>query len=483
MVLSTVLLTLALSGKTPPTKRGVEAAELYLDKTSVPSPGTYEPPDPGTGVPQASTGVPSHETSVPPSLGTGVPQGLGGTGVPPGQGTGVPLSPGTGVLLGHDTEVPPSSQGTGVLPGHQPEVPPSPGTEVLGEVGECMEIVHVEGKPVLTFRIDWFQGTFPARYFEKVEKYAKNLFKHGEFKNRGKGTTNFVESWEHPSGMLMGLGHRQYETLDNGDKISYGNYDLAYLELKGEVTNQCKQSKLSKLMRVLGRKCEFKMTRGDLVIDDHSRIINLEVVEELGNKHHYSGFGNTFDAHRKGRKASNGHLLTWGNRGKQGCGKRIAFYDKYKESKGEIDAIRVELSVSQVYAEQVYEQFCNLPFCTWGQIIKGWIAGAIDFIHRRGEKDKDPGRRKRYEFWEKIIGDAAELKVDREYNAKSIETIKEWFFKQVAPSLATLMNALIGAGTCQDFWDFFWILAFDGEERMREKHHYMVQRFLNAART
>ena len=328
---------------------------------------------------------------------------------------------------------------------------------------------RVKRQPQLEFRVDWLQGTFPSRYLAKVHRFVSLVFGKGEFEERSFGIRYFARSYRHPSGAVSGVGH----------KIPGGLIDetLAYLELSGDVVERIKQSKLRKLMRVLCSKCGFQCTRDDLTVDDYGKSFDISQVKLAADNFHYVGFRNTVEYRQLGRNGSLGEQISFGRRGSSGGGKRLLFYNKSLESGGKVDSHRIELSCYDHYAEQSCKQLCDLPYLCWGDLIGGWISGAIDFRKRQGENDKNPGRRRRLGWWARLVKNFPQLKPSRDYKPGSLDKLKAWFVKQVAPSVAVFIHAMYDPSLEDpfvDFWDFFWSSVDDGESRFRDKHHYLI---------
>lgn len=317
----------------------------------------------------------------------------------------------------------------------------------------------------IEFKVDWLQGTFHTKYLQKIQQKLETLLKKGKFESRHTGIRYFESSAVHPSGAVTGTGLKKPQSLPD--------YKYSYLQLSGDTLLNCKQTKLRKFLLYLRRKTNFNCTRIDNTIDDYNRYINFKSLEKIVDKNDYVGFGDTTEIHYSGRKKLKGSTISFGSRGSAGGGKYLVIYDKFKESRGRMNCIRIELSCYDIYAKQNFEQLSTLPFCAWGDVIKGWISGSIDFVKRKHEKDKNPGRRKRYAFWNKIFKDTVKLKPSREYPQQTILKILGWFRRQVAPSLAVLIN-VFGKNDVQDFWDFFWEIVQDGENRFREKHKYLI---------
>lgn len=334
---------------------------------------------------------------------------------------------------------------------------------VSATVGQINTVVaqEAERQPQLEFRVDWFQGTFESKYLLKVQKITSTFLGGGEFEERSFGIRYFAKSFRHPSGAVSGVGQK----IPGGSV----NESLAYLELSGSVLEKFKQSRLRKLMRVLRDKFDFKCTHSDLTIDDYGKSFLIEDVKQAYDDKNFVGFRNTGDYREIGRKGSEGKMMSFGRRGSAGGGKRIVFYDKSKESKGKIDSYRIELATYDVYAQQSFEQLCDLSYLSWGQLIGGWISGAVDFVQRNGDEDKNPGRRPRLVWWDRLVSCFCKLVPSRIYRSDSLDKLKAWVFNQVAPSLAVLKYVLK-----DDFWAFFWACIYYGESRFRDKHRYLI---------
>ena len=314
----------------------------------------------------------------------------------------------------------------------------------------------------LEYRVDWFQGTFNAEYLEKVRRIVSTGLGGGNFEERMFGVRHFVKSYKHPTGAVIGVGQR----LKNG----VVNESLGYLELSGSVLLKIRQKRLRKIMRVLRKRCKFKCTHLDLTIDDYGKSFLIKEVKRAYDEGKVIGFRDTGEHKELGRRGRKGEMMSFGKRGSAGGGKRIVFYNKSLESNGKIDSCRIELAAYRKYAQESFEQLCKLPYVCWGDVIGGWISGAIDFRDTKGENDKNPGRRKRLEWWAKLVDRFEKLKPSTIYKPDSLDKVKLWLQKQVAPSLAVLVYKMKG----EKFWDYFWSLVYDGESRFKEKHWYLI---------
>lgn len=313
----------------------------------------------------------------------------------------------------------------------------------------------------LKCRLDWLQGTFKIKYLNIVFILLSQYLGGGEFEERGYGIRYFINSYQHPSGAVIAVGLRR---PDGSVDESY-----CYLELSGVVLGASKVTRTRKLLRVLDKKIHFNCTRIDVNIDDHKRRFSIRTIKSAADRHWHCGFRDTVDFREKGRRGSKGAQVSFGNRGKNGSNKRLVIYDKNLESDGLIDAIRIELSLYRDSANDALKTLAYSPVACWGEIIRGYINGAIDFKKRNSLDDKNPGRRDRPRWWKFMHDNALVIVPDVPYKISSLEKIKKWV-RFIAPTLATLylgMNKRYGDGAFDDW--FCEVLAI-GENNMRTKH-------------
>ena len=328
--------------------------------------------------------------------------------------------------------------------------------------------------------VDWFQGTFNTKYLNKIVKLVETALGFGKFERSDRGIRFFDKSLRHPSGAVIGIGRKSFSDKGFGSLTKKVYSDLGYLEMSGSVLAFLSQARLRKLLRFLRKKCKYKCTRIDIAIDDMFKKLNLNSIKRAADNHHYTGFGNTPQWYEKGRKGRKGKGITFGKRGKAGGGKYMEFYDKSAESDGRIDAIRIELAAYKHYAIEIFEDLTDAPLDSWGDIIFGWINGSIDFRKRKDENDKDPGRRPRLRWWEKVMKEAVNIKPAVFRPPSCFQDVSDWLFHQVAPSLA--MQFVGRSKTGEDFLDFILQLIKDGESRLQDRHHWMITKYVAGCR-
>ena len=116
----------------------------------------------------------------------------------------------------------------------------------------------------------------------------------------------------------------------------------------------------------------------------------------------------------------------------------------------------------------------------WGDLIFGWINGAIDFRKRKSENDKNPSRRPRLRWWNSVVKDAVKIKPAVFRPPSDFEDVSDWLFNQVAPSLA--MQFIGRSQKGEEFLDLILQLIRDGEKRLQDRHHWMITKYVAACR-
>ena len=315
----------------------------------------------------------------------------------------------------------------------------------------------------LAFRIDWFQGTFPTIHLNRVKKYLCDYIGFGKFEERMTGISFFDKSAVHPSGAVLGMGRKKGK-----GKIDHG---LCFLQLSATVISYGDPLKMYNLMVKLHHHIpSLKCTRLDLAVDDFDKKISIQEVKEAVDNHHYIGFHDCVRYIESGRAGSKGKTVSFGKRGSNGSGKYLTFYEKFLESKGKIDSIRVELALYKYSAVQCFEQLVSSSFDSWKSIFLGWISGAVDFRERQGDDDKNPGRRDRLSFWDDFISGFDKIKPVFNYPPKLIDDVKE-FLLYIAPTISTVFRSF---SRPSDFDLWFGELLEHGFSRMSERHFHIL---------
>ncbi len=316
--------------------------------------------------------------------------------------------------------------------------------------------------------IDWFQATFPTKLFSIVKEIIKyHLGIEGFIKQPG-ALKLFKTVYKHPTGLILATGHRAKKKID---------WSLSYIEMSGSVIRFFEQIKLLDFFIAL-RDIEANCTRLDLAIDDHSMTLDIDEIKKSVKKGYLCGFRSAVKYVEEGINAEKGHSISFGHRGSQGSGKYVTFYNKAKESKGKLNSIRVELASYKHRATQMFNKICDTPFEELGKTIFAAINGAIDF-RKKKKGETHLNRAKRLPFW-RFMDDCEKFVPVFNYVEKTLEDVKEWVIKQIAPTMAMLFTYFCDAydGDYTIFTCFIHEIIEHGEKRLNNKHLFKIARQL-----
>lgn len=194
------------------------------------------------------------------------------------------------------------------------------------------------------------------------------------------------------------------------------------------------------------------------------------------------GFG-VYKFHESPSPLGIGQSITFGRPGSKGSGKQYTCYNKFVESKGRYNCIRHELKLFDDKACEFFEKLCDAGKDeeTLIAIMLDQIFSEIDF---KDVSDYDPELNKiddcpRFDWWQRFIGDVSHVRLAaKQKNNPTLETALTWVRKQVSPTLAAIFNCYYqraeNVNNIDIFWQFFYSLWSDGDEKMSLKHHLMI---------
>ena len=324
-------------------------------------------------------------------------------------------------------------------------------------------------KSGLKCRVDYLSVTFNVGYLDSVFKIVSSFLGGSSFEKRNFGIQYFVESYDHPSKVIIGVGRRRPHLPPD--------YTLAYLELKGEHLASASMSRIRKLLRVLLGKADANISRIDLTIDDYDKRICIPEVRTAVRAGNFTGFrSKSFDYREIGGDPDcTGYKASLGRRGKSGSGKFWEIYDKDVESGGKIKSVRQELCLYGYRANQAAHNLAFSPLVCWGEIIRSWICSSVDFRERPEVDDhKALSNCPRLPWWQEFAEGTFKIEPDVPYKISTIEG-KIKFIKRIAPTIALVINAILKKGSYDDLIYELFALCFDGESRFTKYHLHLLE--------
>jgi hypothetical protein len=293
----------------------------------------------------------------------------------------------------------------------------------------------------LKLGVDWVSGTFHESRIDEV-KFQVNRTFSDLFPFPAMGRCGLYQrSYRSVKGVVIGFDPEQTTT-------STTKRQDAYLSIPAEVLKSVSVEELWYFFRRLHDDFKFRCSRLDVYIDDYQKRVTPAQIYKYFQEDKLFGFKN-HDFRNSGRKkGENGASAMFGRRGKSGAGKYLRCYDKSYESRGEIDAIRYELELSQEHSRERFKAFATFEPQAWSGLIKSIMVSSFDFVNTKTGKKRDG---KRMKFWQQIVGDAVEIPFDSCRKKPTMQEQVRWIHKQVSRVFAKLMNCFENH---EDMWVF-----------------------------
>lgn len=138
--------------------------------------------------------------------------------------------------------------------------------------------------------------------------------------------------------------------------------------------------------------------------------------------------------------------------------------EKSNENDENVNWVRMEVEIKGKKAEKIH----NIILITniIGMIIAQILNNYIRFVEK--SKDKNKSRWKTREYWEKIICETGKLKLSSDPKERTIDDLKNWIEKQIAPSLALIV--IDDGGAVDDIYK----MISEARYRLKPRHIRML---------
>jgi hypothetical protein len=171
-----------------------------------------------------------------------------------------------------------------------------------------------------------------------------------------------------------------------------GNFGELRVYLPGKALATATMNEIRDFCQISSEMFSASCARFDVAIDDYSKVLNLDEVKSAQDKGNFA-YVETIGYHESGERGGKdkGRTITFGSRQSESYSR---FYDKNVESKGKIDAIRLEGEFKDSKAQQLFEQWTAFAFTDDEQqcakLLAGAVLGAVRFCDRSsGDKNLD----------------------------------------------------------------------------------------------
>jgi hypothetical protein len=249
----------------------------------------------------------------------------------------------------------------------------------------------------VTKGLDWLDVKFPAPAVAAVIDLVESVLGPGEDSERGFRGYHKSRRWK--CGAVVGWnGH------GGTCKVSLPGGALSFVSVQAKFD----LVKAFGLLEGVGR-------RVDPNVDVSRDRLSVQQVEDAARAGNFRGF-RTYDVRRpvfNGR--DKGHTVYFGRRGGDGSGRYFRGYDKYLESGGVVDVVRLEVELTGDVAELAFGRLVACATVEEFSICLGeLLCGSIDFVdkaHAHRHADRMP----RLTWWAWIVEQvgSAPLRVDR----------------------------------------------------------------------
>lgn len=308
--------------------------------------------------------------------------------------------------------------------------------------------------------VDYLSCSFPAKHVPQLQYLVEQFTGHSFITDEPFPTRWYKVCYRN----LFGTTLYTEPNAAHSDRclITFPSSALAAFTLET-------QKKIFEFLASIDGRC----TRIDPCIDDFTKTVTPDLVRETVNRGNQTGFRlSPYTKWMESGKAGDVQSSTYyiGRRGKNGSGKYVRCYTKYLESCGVIDSTRFEVEMTEHYSVNLFDILAKAETNMWSKILIASIVGAIDFIDR-SFSDVLP-ECPRLEWWEKIVGDDAPIKVSKSRKLKSITKSINWINKQVLPTLSIVLDYAVEMK--QDVELYFWELYFRGAERQTDFQKQML---------
>lgn len=309
--------------------------------------------------------------------------------------------------------------------------------------------------------VHWLRISMPRQYLAGIRLYCDLYF--GQSTQDGYGLWSYDTRYSWTNGASL-----NYDSDDNrSDSVHLGKVTL---DVPGKAMDTITQGDLCLFLFGM---VPFRpsCTRIDVFLDDYHRFITPGKVHDIIKRSDYSGFRKSQFKQRYERGCIIHDEVDFGTRGDNGAGKYLRVYDKALESKGERDCIRWEVEFSKQRAHKVFDKLSHVTSVDgFATLCGSLVAGCIAFVKRTGEKNI--GRLKVYEFWNRIRETLGTLIIRIEKKLSDVGDMYRYIYKQVSPTMATLRGTFVND---TDFLNWLIDVLDDGELRMSKRQENLAK--------
>jgi len=320
--------------------------------------------------------------------------------------------------------------------------------------------------------VDWLQGTFKFPSYAEFELFFDDLLL---FEDR------FVLQ---PKTIFKGKLYKNVRKSTLGALVAYNFPDDrgiidCWFSLNAEFLRSVPSRHLYRFIYLLFAVHGAKFTRLDTALDDYSKSISKEILQQAIEAGNFVGFEN-YNLNNSRKNKVKGFCFYLGSRESD---KFMRIYDKCAQSGGVIDSYRFEVENKNERAQYVAQHISNAFYCdsfsddtdeafnpSINDVLMNSVLSAVNFVDRAA--DSNISRCPRLVWWSdfllycRTVPKAIKL-------PKPVPTLQktfDWIAKQVETSIAMAYEFL-----GDEFNDWIFATLQSGLERLTPSHMAVVQ--------
>lgn len=314
-------------------------------------------------------------------------------------------------------------------------------------------------------RLDWLQGTlnlFPTR-FERLLVELSEIF---------------LDTFAPDGGYwFSGRTFDHHRVSDRGARVAWnvlenGHIDL-WLMLPAKFLAGCDRTQTLIHFLAILNQISFKPTRIDLAIDDYTKSLTWQHFDNAYDAGHAHGFRECGLSTSKKERQQNGFTFYMGSKRSE---KLYRFYDKSKESGGEIDSFRLEVQFRDEWAKSVWNLLLAAKTATqFHRATVSAVCSPINFYEETVQEGTNIIERNYLDWWVdfKKLVEAEGITLSCGRVKTTIESTMQWVEERVETSLAMIENYL--DKTSDSFFDWFMARLENGRKRLTSIHINKVE--------
>jgi DNA relaxase NicK len=293
--------------------------------------------------------------------------------------------------------------------------------------------------------IDWLQFTCKPVddvHVEEVVKAVCMVLEDRPVFFRDKSTF-MGKQWQHRGHSIKGMKFWYDSPSENSPHAHL------LISLTGEVLGGLSVAKTWELCRFLIEVHQVKFTRVDIALDDYAKSVKYADVADaaMAGNYAYVKQISPYITHERDATLDKAFTVYIGSTQSD---KFVRFYNKDRESNGEINSYRWEMETKDESAHKLITDWLEIPDDGFEELspcfLAGKILGIVSFVYRKKigfAKQKNITRLERYEWWKSFVnsvGGALRHSVPRPDT--SFEKKKKWLERAVFGSVAVIRKVM-----------------------------------------